>query len=440
MFRKLAFFPVVAILLGLPCPSWAQRSGAMVIPETTVRRHGLTRAWFAQVAVDRSSGHLVHITQQGGMLFVQTDQAMVHALDAETGRTLWAVQVGRRGHPSMAPAANDDFVAVVNGSMLYVVDRKDGKLKWARQVGASPGAGAALSATHVFVPMVNGAVEGYLLKDETEPVWVFRSDGRALTQPMITPKTVSWTTDKGYLYVGSTAQVGIRFRLQTRAAIESRPAYWTPYLYAGSLDGYVYAVDEKSGLTEWKFSTAEPLSQPPVAIDGLVYVVSESGGMFCLQGRNGSQEWFAQRIKQFIAASPTKVYACDYLNRLVILDGKTGARQDLMPLPEISLKMINAQTDRIFLATETGLVQCLHEVGLPTPVVYTPPEDRDETIIKKKTAKETTDESEAAEEEPVKKKPSDKKSDEEGLDENPDKPDVEKNKPEEDKTDDNPFG
>src|SRR5207302_1246236 len=127
----------------------------------------------------------------------------------------------------------------------------------------SPGAGPALSQSRVFIPMVNGAIEGYLLEDPADPPWIFRSDGRALTQPMITQKTVSWTTDKGYFYVGKSDPVGIRFRLKTRAAIESRPAYWTPYFYAGSLDGYVYAIDEKTGLTEWKFSTAEPLSQPP---------------------------------------------------------------------------------------------------------------------------------------------------------------------------------
>ncbi len=349
-----------------------------IVPEVTAQRHGLTRAWFVQVDIDRSRSRIAHITQHKGMLLLQTDRGMVHALDAETGRTFWAQQIGHANHPSMAPAANDKFVAVVNGSYLYLANRATGLVLWQRRLGGSPGAGAAMSAQHVFVPMVNGTVEGYDIEyldkqpEKIPPPWIYKSDGRALIQPMVTPQTVSWTTDKGYLYVGGADKLGIKFRLKTHEAIESRPAYWTPYLYACSLDGYVYAVEEATGRTEWKFSTGDPLNEPPVAINQSVYVISNAGGMFCLDGKTGRQVWFAPRLKQFIAASPERVYASDKLGGLVMLNAKTGARQDVIPVSS-SIKLINTQTDRIVLASSTGVVQCLHETQLVEPVVYEPP-------------------------------------------------------------------
>ncbi len=73
----------------------------------------------------------------------------------------------------------------------------------------------------------------------------------------------------------------------------------------------------------------------------------------------------------------------DHLNRLTTLDLKTGSRLDTMPMPEIKTKLINHQTDRIYLASDNGVVQCLHEAGLEKPVVHTPPP------LEKKGAKET---------------------------------------------------
>src|SRR5690349_1406951 len=89
--------------------SRAQFNG--LVPQTTAARNGLTRAWFTQVDVDRASGRLEHVTLAGDLLLAQTNKAVVHAINAETGRTLWVQQIGERNLVNMAPAANDSVVA-----------------------------------------------------------------------------------------------------------------------------------------------------------------------------------------------------------------------------------------------------------------------------------------------------------------------------------------
>ena len=113
-------------------------SAAELVPETVALRHGLTRAWFAQLDMTQNSDTLAYTTLQHGMLYAQTTGAMIHALDAETGRTAWAEPVGSRDRYSVAPGANDKNVAVVNGSVLYVLDRTTGRMEWSLKLRGSP--------------------------------------------------------------------------------------------------------------------------------------------------------------------------------------------------------------------------------------------------------------------------------------------------------------
>jgi hypothetical protein len=53
-----------------------------------------------------------------------------------------------------------------------------------------------------------------------------------------------------------------------------------------------------------------------------------------------------------------------------VLDANTGSRLDVLPTEALPVKLINNQTDRIYLATETGLIQCLHETELTQPLQH----------------------------------------------------------------------
>ena len=223
--------------------------------------------------------------------------------------------------------------------------------------------------------MINGLIEGYdLSKGARQTPWVYKSAGRVLVPPMSTTGNISWTTDKGYFYVADPSAGGIRYRLETRDAIHSQPTYWTPNMFAGSTDGLVYAVNESSGKIDWKFSTGGAIYDSPVAIGDKVFVISQLAGMFCLDSKDGKQLWFAPKMTQFVALSPSRVYASDTLGRLVALDPATGTRLGAMPLAGVTLRLVNNHSDRVYLADESGVVQCLRDVAAKTPTLYVPPQ------------------------------------------------------------------
>jgi outer membrane protein assembly factor BamB len=444
----------LALIAGLvACDQTRAAIRGQVIPETAARQHGLTRPWFTQAQVDPARARLTHVVLDAGTLFAQTDQAVLQAIDAETGQTLWAEEVGRRGHPSFAPAANQYYVAVVNGSFLYVLNRVNGKLLWQTQLQGAPGAAAALSEDRVYVPMVDGMVTSYLLepaKDPLEELGMTReqmelspedkkaleaerreairlsqeyvpplsckSYGRAFVQPLVTGRTedaeyVAWPTDRGFMFVGYISQLenhfAIRYRLETGAGIAARPAYSpanpkilpdSGLIYAASRDGYVYAITEKGGESLWRFSTADPIVEPAIVIGETVYAVTQPGALHCLDAKSGTEKWWTYQVAQFVAASKDRVYALDKLNRILVLSAASGARLDVIPAEGFDLVMRNSQTDRIYLATSAGLIQCLHEVELPEPIVHVqaPQAPPEKSAPKEEAAKQPEAEPQAA--------------------------------------------
>ncbi|MGD9720063.1 MAG: PQQ-binding-like beta-propeller repeat protein [Pirellulales bacterium] len=377
--RGCGWWAWTAVLLAVLLAEGTSAQAAALVAESQAKRCGLTRGWFAQVGSLQTTGEANHLHYVDGMLLVQTTGGMLSALDAETGRVYWATQVGVRGRQTSEAAANKDHVAVLNGSSLYVLNRADGSVKWHRPVSGGPGAGPAASETHAFVPMVDGQIEGYKFEggDKGRP-WIYKSAGRVLVPPVFSGQTVSWTTDRGYLYAADAEGGGVRFRLETSNAINARPGYWTPNLYAASTDGSVYAVNEASGRMHWKYSVGEAILEQPVAIQDKVFAVSMFRGMTCLGAKDGAELWVAPGITQFLAASPTRLYACDATGQLSVLDLATGTRLGSLPLVDVAVRLTNSHSDRIYLVGATGAVQCLREVAQKTPVLHIPPPPKKE--------------------------------------------------------------
>ena len=357
---------------------------------------------------------------------MQTDAAMVHAIDAETGRTLWSKQVGKPNRPSMPLDANGDFVAVINGSQLYLLNHTNGDVLDEKTVPDAPGGGPALSAKRVYVPGVMGMVTAYRLPSNAEntdkkgepaksekesaadkksppeperrpeshggaitPPLFCKSFGRALVQPLVTRDFVGgeyvvWPTDRGNLNLARVERateesLALKYRMETGAPIVARPAYLPPdpkvpgdsgTVFAASCDGFVYAIQEESGKTLWRFSTGEPILRSPAVIDQRVYVTTELGGMYCLDAKTSQNLWWAENVMQFVAASNARVYVVNRIGRLRVLSAASGAQLDAVPTENVPIKLANTDTDRIYLVSDGGLVQCLREVEQTEPIMH----------------------------------------------------------------------
>lgn len=426
---------VGVLLAALSTAVQADYGGSGLVSQVEARRYGLERAWFTQVSLDSSRGrisdftyfvsatqkHTVYEVRYEGRkqtfserdtdrfgdvlgkeaaekeakafveelklreieakiekievpeitLYVVTDRAVLHAIDAETGRTRWTTVVGNRTYPTERPGVNEDYVAVLNGSTVHLLRRDTGEMAWIRAVDGAASAGPALTDQYVVVPTFTGNVEWYEIGETRTLPKISRSNGHVLIQPTVTPFSVMWPTDRGLLYVARTTQA-MRYRMEARKAIVSQAAYASPgKVLAASIDGSVYCLHETSGDELWRFSAGEPISNSPVPVGDSTYIVTDKGSMFCLDLEKGTEKWSAPQVRRLVSVSKDRLYCLGVTGRLAILDAKTGGRIAQTGTEAVGFSFYaNAKTDRIIAATATGLIQCLHETELQWPLVH----------------------------------------------------------------------
>lgn len=373
MRRRTFLGTLLAGACAAPAVARADRPGAGLISTLEAQRHGMKRAWVTQVDLDRSRDRVKTLLLDGPTLFAQTDRGLIHAIDAETGGTLWSAQVGRRDQPCSAPAANEKHIAVCGGSLIYLVDRTNGRTIWEKKLVHTPSGSVALSTEWVYSPSVNGQMEVLSIEDNPRK-WNNASFGQIDVPPLVARTNVVWGTDRGFIYFCSLDRSNINFRLDTLGAIAAPLGYWPPTVFAASRDGYLYAIDERNGEKKWRFSLGGAINDAPIAIEGSVYIMPQAGGMHSLNCADGSVQWFSPKVYDLLAVSAAHLYAADRFGDILVMDVKTGAQLDTMRTPQLPLKYTNVLTDRLYLGNTTGMLMCLHEAAQTHPVVHKLPD------------------------------------------------------------------
>ena len=408
-------------MLAVLMPSKAAATRLITFEEAA--RHGLQRAWFAQVSVDVTRGRVSHWTLFHDQLFSLSTSGTLQAMNAETGKTLWTVRVGAPDGVFAGPSVNEKVVALTSGTKLYVMDRDDGHVLFTRSLGSASAAAPALSEQYAFVTLINGQIEAYPLEDSSLQVWYHQSAGRIFYSATVTGDLVSWPTDRGFLYVAQADGPRVLHRVETNAEIVAPPAELAPLLFVTSRDGYLYCLQGLTGAEQWRFSTGYPIVKKPAVVADTSYVASQEPALHAVNSQTGERLWSASGATQFVAEGAKHVYALDRYGTLFIVESESGGIIGRINVGDGATALVNDQSDRIFLVSERGLVQCLHETDSPEPTYY-----RLQPVDIKPDDEEETAESPFVEETPAQ---------EFTIPEPTDQPEVPFEPPEED--DDNPF-
>lgn len=360
-------------MLGAAVAPSAVGAESPLIAQSEAARHGLTRAWFAQVPVDVTRSRVTSWYLYFDRIYSLTDSGIVSALDAETGALLWSKRFGRPGVPPLGPAANQDSLAVISGSKLYVLDRETGRLRWSRSVGSAPSAGPALTREYAYVALLSGRIEAYKLDDPDVQPWYYQSKGRTHLRPTTTGNVVSWPTSIGHLYVCRADDPEVLFRLESNDDIVTSPAEKEPNLYIASLDGNLYCLNEITGREQWRYTTGYPVESSPAIVGDHAYVASLEPVLHSVNATTGQALWKVPGVSHFGAQGKERVYASDRFGNLLILDLKTGQPLGRIRTVQGLHTLVNDQSDRLFLVSDHGLVQCFHELDAAEPTMYRQP-------------------------------------------------------------------
>jgi outer membrane protein assembly factor BamB len=152
--------------------------------------------------------------------------------------------------------------------------------------------------------------------------WTFRPPSAdRITAPVTAGESVFFGDDSGILWALRAKDGAVRWKAYTGGAIFFPPAIWRGRLFAGSSDGYVYAIEAATGRRLWRFRAA-PLERRIPVYGKLISTWPLAGGVVVAEGRassgganSGGVVYAAAGIADY---DGTYVYALDAITGKVI--------------------------------------------------------------------------------------------------------------------------
>ena len=322
------------------------------------------------------------ITSPRVNLYTIGSDGILECRNAETGEPIWISRVGRPSLPFSELGVNEKYITVVNGGNLIQVDADNGQIIREVRTQGAPAFGALNSGDFAVVPLIGGGVEGYPLYDPERVPFRERVTGTTLAMPTKAPNSskTAWGTSKGFVYVMELqGKPSVQFRLDTDGIVSGRLAAASGNrFFFGSESGQVYGIRAtRTGEVLWSQPFAEPFYHRPLVFENQVLLRSSYGNLFSLDVENGLQTWNGStpNIGDLLGVLEGRIYATTMSGGLVVLDVTTGKKLATFNNIRPEHFIVNNLTDRLYLVSNDGDVQCIRaeDSNLPTLVAHTEP-------------------------------------------------------------------
>jgi outer membrane protein assembly factor BamB len=84
---------------------------------------------------------------------------------------------------------------------------------------------------------------------------------------------------------------GVRWSFETNGPVRSSPTVLGDWVFVGSSDGNLYALDRATGAERWHVDVDSPVNSTPAVAGGLVIFGSRDGAFHALDATSGSGRW-----------------------------------------------------------------------------------------------------------------------------------------------------
>jgi outer membrane protein assembly factor BamB len=231
-------------------------------------------------------------TSGGNLVYAGSDDHYLYALDLQTGQRKWRAKGGGTFLPSQPTGTGVVWAGSQDGTM-YVLDTGTGQVVGKLAVGGPVGAAPVTATGQVYLGTTTGVLYNVYYEDftkSTDVQWKFAADGAITGTPVPAARgeTVFAATARGTVYAvqpGSTLtnEPGTAlWSYRVGGPVRSGLAVYNGVVYAGSDDGYLYAIDISTGTVRWKYRAGGAIQSQVLAAGGLVYFGSLDRQVYAL--------------------------------------------------------------------------------------------------------------------------------------------------------------
>ena len=242
----------------------------------------------------------------GGRVYVgegfhQDADCHLYCLDANNGRIIWKFKTA--SHVESTPFVSQGKVYFGAGNDgVYCLDARKGKMIWhypAVHVDMSP----AVWKGKVYFGTGYGEYRIYAVDANSgAKIWSKRVDYPAWGSPSADGDTIffglgngnfieSAEEPRGRVTAHSTKTGTQIWGYEVEDSVLTAVAYRNGFVYFGSRDGGVYALNAADGALSWKADIGHPVVSSPAVTESAVYVGADNGVIYRIDIGNGNVVW-----------------------------------------------------------------------------------------------------------------------------------------------------
>ena len=285
---------------------------------------------------------------------------------------------------------NERLVIVISGTQMYGLDKRTGDVAWQVDIPTAASAPPGMDDARAYVGSVNGTVYAYdlkfldqisknplLAKDAFKSLkWQYKTGARIVFPPVSTGKVVLIASTDASLYGFQTQPRKLLFQFETDQPLSAPITQVGRLIFVATADRKAYCLDAETGQIKWELLSGLNLRQAVRVIGDHVFLRPEGYGLRCLSLSRASQIWTNRQAVSFLAATPAVVYASDSLGNVLLLDQKDGHQIGAFPMRLFPIRVANDRTDRLYFASNRGLVVCVREREREFPLFHKNPEKK----------------------------------------------------------------
>ncbi len=259
-----------------------------------------------------------------GFVYIGCYDNNLYALNAANGEFQWkyASEGGIVGRPAVA---EDTIFFGSEDKRIHAISARSGKLVWMYYTEGPIRSSGRIADGHLFIGSDDRFLHAINITSG-RAAWTFDTGDAIRSSPFIINELVYFGTEGGELLcLDFRGQVKWRFR--AKRAITSSPWVQDNVVFVSSMDGFLYAVDAKSGWMLWRFRMEKPSIVSPAVADTLVFTGSVDGHIYAVDSRSAKEIWRFKTNHQ-VNGSPViykdAIYIGSIDNNLYCLEYRTG--------------------------------------------------------------------------------------------------------------------
>ena len=265
------------------------------------------------------------ITDKGVLYFASREKKFqgLYAVDLSSGRLLWKYKPNDVGGSRFlsSPAADNECVYYGSetrektgknmyryGSHIFALDKKNGELRWKLKTDAwVPESPLIIADKLYFFEKERLGLSSYITCVDLKTrkiLWKFQTDHDKYAVPpsLVGAGDVLLCPYSTFLYALDTKNGQLKWKYKTPFRMVSSAAVKDNVVCFNS--GGIYALDITTGGLKWKFAVKSRFSTSPCIVGDVVYAGGVEGYVYALRLENGQKLW-EYKIGGFITAIST---------------------------------------------------------------------------------------------------------------------------------------